>query len=251
MGSPPAEAGRSDSEGPQRLVTIAVDFALGKFPVTLGEFRRFVDATGFVTRAETTGTCVAGGSKRSGATWRNPGLKMTPGDGHPVVCIAWKDAGAYAEWLSAQTGATYRLPSEAEWEYAARAGTTAARFWGEDPAAACRHGNVGDMGRSGRGGTIVGTPHPCKDGFPGLAPAGRFQANAFGLHDMLGNVWEWTSDCWRDSHAGVSAVPVTGCTHHVRRGGNFGSGVEEARSAVRKRGRPPAVAIGFRVARDL
>ncbi|MFV1968696.1 MAG: SUMF1/EgtB/PvdO family nonheme iron enzyme [Pirellulaceae bacterium] len=255
MGSPPEETGRNDAEGPQHQVTIPSDFALGKFNVTVGEFRRFVDATGFQTHAEKIGGCFSGQGKRDGATWRDPGFKRSLGDDHPVVCVAWKDAIEYAKWLSAQTGASYRLPSEAEWEYAARTGTTTARFWGDDPAAACRYANVGDVARTNKGGNVSGTPHECLDRFGGLAPVGRFQANAFGLYDMLGNVWEWTADCWRESYAGVpsdgSSVNDEGCRYHTRRGGNFASGTEEIRSAARKNGRRPGLAIGFRLAREL
>jgi formylglycine-generating enzyme required for sulfatase activity len=255
MGSPAEEAGRDVTEGPQLAVAIPADFALGKFEVTVGEFRRFVEATGYRTQAEKVGGCFSGQGKQEGATWRDPGFRRPPGDRHPVVCVSWKDAVAYADWLSAQTGARYRLPSEAEWEYAARANTTTSRFWGDDPGAACRFANVGDLERTSRGGTVSGTALRCSDGFGGPAPVGKFQANAFGLHDLLGNVWEWTADCWREAYADAGAGDASasgeGCTHHSRRGGNFASGAEEVRSAARKKGRPPAVAVGFRLARDL
>ena len=255
MGSLPGEPGRSDTEGPHHQVAIASDFALGKFPVTVAEFRRFVDATNFRTMAEKIDGCFSGQGKRDGATWRDAGFKRPLSDAHPVVCVALPDVLAYAAWLSTQTGATYRLPSEAEWEYAARAGTTTSRFWGDDPAAACRYANVADVVRASKGGNISGTAHACQDNFNGPAPVGKFQANAFGLHDMLGNVWEWTADCWRESYAGAaangSAVNDEGCTHHARRGGNFNSGIEEVRSAARKKGRPPGLAIDFRLARNL
>ena len=255
MGSSPTELGHVDAESPRHQVTIGADFALGKFPVTVGEFRRFVEASAFRTQAQTIGACFSGQGKRDGATWRNPGFRKALSDRHPVVCVTFRDALAFAQWLSAQTGKNYRLPTEAEWEYTARAGTMTSRFWGDDPAQACRFANAGDRARSNRGGNISGTPHACVDRFAGPAPVGKFQANAFGLHDMLGNVWEWTADCWSNSYAGTpvdgSALGGDGCRQHVRRGGNFSSGAEETRSAARKKGRPPAVAIGFRLARDL
>jgi formylglycine-generating enzyme required for sulfatase activity len=231
------------------------DFALGRFEVTVEQYRRFVEATGHVTVAEKTGGCASGRGRRDGASWRDPGFRRKPGGRHPVVCVAWQDAVAYTDWLSRQTGARYRLPSEAEWEYAARAGSAGPRFWGDGRDATCRHANVGDATRAKRGGPIAGTPHPCGDGAPGPAPTGRYVANAFDVHDMLGNVWEWTSDCWHESPTVVAgdgaAATQTSCRRHARRGGSFASGVEEIRASARKAGRPPAVAVGFRVARDL
>jgi formylglycine-generating enzyme required for sulfatase activity len=256
MGSPSKEAGRDDAEGPQHQVTIAADFALGKFPVTVGEFRRFVDATQFRTAAENIGGCFSSQGKIDGATWRDGKFKRPLSDRHPVVCVTWNEARAYAEWLSSQSKAIYRVPSEAEWEYAARAGSVTSRFWGDDPAAACRYANVGDVVRSSRGNRISGTAHDCSDNFNGPAPVGKFEANAFGLYDMLGNVRELTADCWRGSYVGAAAdgSPVNdgNCKQHVTRGGNFSAGSEEIRSAARHRKGPrPAIAVGFRVARDL
>ena len=255
MGSPPGEPGRADAEGPQREVSIGRDFALARFEVTVAEFRRFVDATGYTTRAETIGGCFSGQGRRDGATWRDPGGGRAQGEREPVVCVAWDDAVRYVQWLSEQTGARYRLPSEAEWEYAARGGTSGARYWGDHPDAACRHANVGDASRVGRGRAISGTRFDCDDGYVGLAPVGSFDANGLGLHDMLGNVWEWVADCWTDGYAGApadGAPAVSGdCVRRVRRGGNASSGAEEIRSAARRKGRRPGVGIGLRVARDL
>jgi formylglycine-generating enzyme required for sulfatase activity len=251
----PREAARAVAAGSPAGSGVARDFALGRFEVTTEQYRRFVESTGYVTVAEKTGGCATARGRRDGASWRDPGFRHSPGGRHPVVCVAWQDAVAYTDWLSEQTGARYRLPSEVEWEHAARAGTVGPRFWGDEPADACRHANVGDAARAARGGPIAGTPHPCSDGAPGPAPTGRFDANALGVHDMLGNVWEWTSDCWRESPVDPAgdgtAATRADCSRHARRGGSFVSGVEEIRASARKAGRPPAVAVGFRVARDL
>jgi len=133
MGSPVDEKGRYEDER-QHEVQVA-DFAIGKYEVTVGQFKSFVKATQYKTEAEESGGCYywTGSAWKQDAskTWRNPGFSQT--DDHPVVCVSWNDAMAYVDWLSKQTGKTYRLPTEAEWEYAARAGTTAARYWGDDP----------------------------------------------------------------------------------------------------------------------
>jgi formylglycine-generating enzyme required for sulfatase activity len=133
-----------DREKPVHSVSVA-RFAMGRYEVTVGEFRQFVNATGYKTDAEKQGSCwtYAGGWKKvKGANWRKPKFSQT--DTHPVVCVSWNDATAYAAWLSQQTGHTYRLPTEAQWEYAARAGTTTSRYWGNNPNEACRYANVHD-----------------------------------------------------------------------------------------------------------
>lgn len=165
MGSPKTEKGRSDDEGPQRKVRITRDFALGKYAVTVGEFERFLAASGYKTEAErnpSEGMRVWDGKEwawSKGKSWRDPGFKQ---DGrHPVVGVSWNDAQAYVKWLSDKTGKAYRLPSEAEWEYAARAGTTTSRFWGDDPNQACRYANVAD--RTAKAKYPAWTIHDCDD----------------------------------------------------------------------------------------
>ena len=141
MGSPGSEKGRSDDEGPRHRVRIGKPFAVGVYEVTRGEWRRFVEETGY-----STGTCRTyedgEWGKRSGRSWRNPGFSQS--DGHPVVCVSWEDARAYVRWLSTETGEWYRLLSESEWEYVARGGTSTSRYWGEDEAGQCRHANGAD-----------------------------------------------------------------------------------------------------------
>jgi len=263
MGSPKTEVGRFDSEGPQHPVTITTSFALGKYEVTVAEFKRFVQATGYQTEAERNpdqGIVVVDEQKKEsvwskGKSWRSPGFVQD--DRHPVLGVSWNDAQAYVDWLAKRTGQSYRLPSEAEWEYAARAGTTTARFWGDDPNRACAHANVGDRSLKSARPKWPFIIHDCEDGFAETAPVGRFAANPFALYDMIGNVWEWTQDCWNDSY---SAAPVDGspwlkgdCGRRVVRGGSWYLEPELARAAYRI-GFEPGYRnniLGFRLARTL
>ena len=155
MGSPESEVGRQPLEPNERRhrVKIARAFALGQFEVTVGEFERFVKASSYKTDAERNageqhGCAVWSATDnksdwRVGLSWRKPGYEQS--DAHPVVCVSENDVIAYANWLAQQTGYAYRLPTEAEWEYAARAGTTTARYWSDDPDQACRFANALDL----------------------------------------------------------------------------------------------------------
>lgn len=253
MGSPAGEAGRSGNEGPQREVRISDSFALGKYEVTKSELEAFVKQTGLMIR----GCRVLDGRRwraDDSRTWRDPGFPQ--GERHPAVCVNWEDAKKYVEWLSHKTGNEYRLPSESEWEYAVRAGTTAARFWGDDPAGACTYADVADrMTRQSH--PAIQRFHACEDGFVYTAPVGSFRANPFGLHDMLGNVWEWVEDCWNPSYVGApedgKAWTSGDCTRHVVRGGSWGLAPEGVRSAERNWFDVPnrSSVLGFRVARTL
>ena len=223
MGSPESEAGRDDDEGPRHRVRIAKRFAVGRYEVTRGEFGRFVRET----EHSTGNACwtYEGGEweERSGLSWRNPGF--TQADGHPVVCVSWEDAQAYVRWLSRKTGERYRLLSESEWEYVARGGTRTSRYWGDGESGQCSHANGADRALKRRGDwkwEIVS----CDDGHSHTAPMGSFSANAFGLHDVMGNVWEWVEDCWHESYAGApadgGAWTVGGdCERRVLRGGSW------------------------------
>lgn len=192
MGSPPDETGGDADERPRHRVRVGA-FSLGKYEVTRAQFAAFVQATGHQAT-----DCYAWNGKqwekKEGASWRSPGYAQE--DTHPAVCVSFNDAVAYARWLSRTTGRSYRLPTEAEWEYAARAGTTTARYWGNDPDAACGYANVGDQAakRTFTNWTI----HECSDGYVYTAPVGSFRANRFGLHDMLGNAWEWTCSAYTE-----------------------------------------------------
>ena len=266
MGSPAAEAGRGSDEGPARTVAIAQPFALGRSEVTVAEFRRFVEDAGYRTEAERDSRAQGCGGfvyvdpgaaapPPAVTSWRSPGLAQALADSHPVLCVSWNDARAYAQWLSRKTGKRYRLPSEAEWEYAARAGSGAARFWGDDPAQACRYANVADQSRFQAFG--FGQKHECTDGHYFTAPAGGYQPNRFGLYDMIGNVWEWTEDCWSASYAAApsdgSARVAGECAQRVLRGGSWSTAPAFARSAARHKNAADFRdnLTGFRVARVL
>jgi len=116
------------------------------------------------------------------------------GDSQPVANVSWEEAVAFARWLSEKSGQAYRLPTEAEWEYAARAGTTLSRYWGNDPDASCKYANVADL--TAKKQRPKWTTFPCDDHHVVSAPVGSFMANGYGLHDMLGNVWEWCEDVY-------------------------------------------------------
>ncbi len=241
MGSPAGEAGRDDDEGPVHEVEVAA-FALGRYEVTVSEFRRFVDATGYRTEAETGGGCYYWDGKQAqldkDKLWRSPGFPQ--GDDHPVTCVSWNDALAYAEWLSKETGKGYRLPTEAQWEYAARAGTQTARFWGDDSSEACRYANVAD--RTAKETYPDWAIHDCTDGYVYTASAGRFRPNGFGLYDMLGNVWEWTCSAYETKYAGAErrCVRKGDGGPRVNRGGSWGDEPRFVRSATRYRSTPDA-----------
>ena len=237
-------------------------FAAGKFEVTRGEFAAFVAATGH----EPAPGCLTGrnpivvGQRPArwsfdpAASWRDPGYPA--GDDQPVVCVAWADASAYAAWLSMRTGKSYRLLSEAEFEYAIRAGTTTEYWWGDDPDALCAYANGGDLAAQRE---IPSWPAArCDDGHAFTAPVGSYRPNAFGLYDMAGNAWKWTADCYAPSYdpqpRDGSAYAGGSCEHRVLRGGSMGWGVVDLRSSQRNGLLPPTLKggdIGFRVARSL
>jgi formylglycine-generating enzyme required for sulfatase activity len=230
MGSPPDEPGHQASEGPQHPVSIPRPFAIGVFDVTRADYARFVEATGY---APANPRC----------DWRRPTtrgapLDQTPTD--PAVCVNWTDANAYAQWLSATTGHAYRLPSEAEWEYAARAGSTAARPWGPDAdperANTATEDGVPATGRKAR--------------WPRTSPVGSYPPNRFGLFDMVGNVWQWTADCGTEDYR---APPPADCDRRTVRGGGWFHSPAMARSATRAADEADfrIADIGFRVARSL
>ena len=151
--------------------------------------------------------------------------------------MSWQEARSYAEWLSRETGEAYRLPSEAEWEYVARAGTETARYWGDSDIAQCRHANGADAAALQKYPDWITAS--CSDGYSESAPVGSFEPNAFGLYDVLGNVWEWTLDCWNERYSGApvdgSAWESGDCTTRVSRGGSWENTPERLRSAMRAR----------------
>jgi len=222
MGSPASEEGRSDSEGPQHAVTISQPFAAGRYEVTFDEWD----------------TCV-----REGGCGHQPHDQGWGRGRRPVINVSWNDAQQYMNWLSKKSGKNYRLLTEAEWEYATRAGTTSRYYWGDSDTDICRYASVD------KGGDGCGTNR--------TSSVGSRQPNAFSLYDMLGNVWEWVEDCWNANYNGAprdgSAWTAGDCGRRVLRGGSWGSYPQLARSADRD-GFDPSFRgnyDGFRVARTL
>jgi len=212
-------------ENPIHKVTIDYKLAVGKYPVTVGEFRKFVQATGgYRTEAEIGGgtwiyVAGKGCNPKADANWKNPYFRQT--DSHPVVCVSWYDAKDYCEWLSEQTGQVYRLLSEAEWEYACRAGSTGKYCFGDD------------VHQSGSYGWFKGNSGEKTH------PVGEKKPNQFGLYDMHGNVWEWCEDVGHKNYVGAppsdgSAWMAGGDSNeHLLRGGCWGSDDDLSRCASR------------------
>lgn len=252
LGSTPTTLDHQPYEIPRHRVRIAYAFAVGKYPVTVGEFARFVADTGY-DAGDQCYTSEPGKQPMSGRSWRNPGFPQT-GD-FPVQCLNWSDAKAYVAWLSGKTGHAYRLLSEAEYDYANRAGTTTTYFWGDDPNAACGYANGADLDAKARFPMMLATS--CHDGFAFASPVGRFKPNAFGLYDTAGETWSWLEDCWSESYVGA---PVDGspnragdCAQPALRGGSWSARPQMLRSAQRLRyaGDLRIDDHGFRVARRL
>jgi formylglycine-generating enzyme required for sulfatase activity len=238
MGSPENEVGRDASEGPQHKETIPRAFAISKFEVTVEQYKTFMDATGRDAGA----TCwyykdeAGEWIPKEGRTFSDPGFGRQQKRTEPALCINYGDAHAYAAWLSQLTGTTYRLPSEAEWEYAARAGTKIARYWGDNDKDQCAYANGADQMWNKKFPQDPGVNKTCSDGYFTTAPVGSFKPNAFGLYDMLGNGWEITQDCSSGAYAGsdTQGVPQVGaCEKHVLRGGSYGRGPKDLRAATR------------------
>ncbi len=220
------------SQGPVHRVDVA-SFAIAKYAVTREQFQQFVDDTGYRAPGCTLTFWNGQSTGRKfvpAASWDDPGFGQTDSD--PVVCVAWDDATAYVNWLAAKTGKPYRLPTEAEMEYATRAGTAASRFWGDDAAFQCKYANGADLtaqrafpGWTSQTDLGVGHVAACADGHVQTAPVGAFAANLWGLYDMLGNAAAWTADCW---HPNYDGAPTRGgawdeemCEQHVIRGGGW------------------------------
>jgi formylglycine-generating enzyme required for sulfatase activity len=237
MGSPEAERGRSDPEGPQHRVTIAKPFAIGKFSITRGEFAAFVQETNYKTEEGCEVWTGSGWQHQPDRSWRSPGFDQD--DRHPVVCVDWHDAKEFTAWLSKKVGKTYRLLTEAEREYAARANTATRYSFGDDSAALSEHAWY--SANSG------GATHP----------VGEKKPNAFGLLDMQGNAWAWCEDAWHPSYQGApndgSAWLTGGAPSRVLRGGSWFRDAASLRSAFRVSFRPDSrySDTGFRVARGL
>jgi sulfatase modifying factor 1 len=240
-------------EHPRHEATIK-SFSLAKHDVTRAEFADFVTATGY----NASGCNVLDGfnwKEVASASWRNPGFAQTDRD--PVVCVNAADIGAYIEWLSKKTGRSYRLPTEAEWEYAARAGSTTSRYWGDDASQQCSFANGAARSYSQQFPEEPDVNRACSDGYVYTSPVGSFAPNAWGLFDMLGDVWQWTADCGNGNYDGApsdgSAWTTGDCVHHIYRGGSWFDGPWLLRSATRHFGdlNRRYNGTGFRLARSI
>lgn len=257
----PMRGGEMRPQGPVRTVTISAPFAIGKYEVTVGEWRAFVEDTGH----QPSDCKVWGGDQRRfGQTWEDPDYGRPIADNDPLVCVYWTEAQTFAAWLSEKTGETYRLPTEAEWEYAAQGGVDTIWPWGDDPGRICEYGNVLDQTAAqdprliAGSGTSLNMAAPCADGYALVAPVGQFKPNGYGLYDTVGNVWEWAQDCsfeyYPDEPTDGSAVEVDGaCEKRAVRSGSWRTRVERNRPTFR--GRDPEATsyhlFGFRIARDV
>ena len=243
------------NEGPQHRVLIKQPIAVGRFEVTRDQFETFVGASGHKIgdRCYTFENNTP--RERADRSFRNPGY--TQSGIHPAVCVNWPDAKAYVAWLSQRTGKAYRLLSEAEWEYVARAGSTLPHGFGKDATEICKYGNGADQSAK-----LAMLPSDyaymsCTDSYPYTAPVGSFKANALGLFDLLGNVWEWTEDCFYDDYVTAPsdglARAATACQARTVRGGSWFSTGTSLRPAVRAKASDNARYddVGFRVARAL
>ena len=237
MGSPSSEVGRDDDEGPVHRVTIGYSLAVGVYEVTFDEWDACVRAGG------------CAGYRPEDQGWGR--------GSRPAINVSWEDATEYVRWLARQTGNEYRLLSESEWEYVARGGTATARHWGESESGQCRYANGADSAALQEA-PMRSLIAPCNDGYgQKTAQVGVYEANAYGLHDVLGNVWEWTQDCWHGSYGGAptdGAARRSGdCTLRMVRGGPWSFAPEDLRSANRFSGSADSrsAMTGFRVARTM
>ena len=228
MGSPAGEKGRNNLEEAQHEVTISKPFYMGVHEVTRGQFTAFVKEFGYRSVVET-----GYGGEKLGTPWDKPGYDQT--DEHPVVCVSWNDAMEFCDWLSKKSGKTVSLPTEAEWEYACRAGTKTAYQWGDDRKDGKGWCNGGDQALARRVRAKKRSGFNWDDGFAFTAPVGKFKPNAFGLYDMHGNVWEWCSDWHAQYEKGAQTDPIGPAIGEFRviRGGGRASFPSSCRSASR------------------
>jgi formylglycine-generating enzyme len=248
----------SEPEQPQHVVTLTKPFWMCQYETTVGQFRQFVAQTGYRTEGELSGKGCNRLDRRTGeieqspgCVWTSPGFAQT--EQHPVVCVSWEDADQFCRWLSRKEKCTYRLPTEAEWEYACRAGTDTLFSTGDAFESLTHSANCGDDSLR----KVMPVLTACaawNDGYAFTAPVGRFMPNAFGLYDMHGNVGEWCRD-WYDSKyyshspGADPCGPALPTQWHVVRGGSWYNTPAACRCAGRHDGVPTAASItnGFRL----
>ncbi len=261
MGTPGTASAPGIEAAEYEPVVIALPsaFALGRHEVTRGQYARFVADSGHepLPGCRVWDPALSRFSEDGRRGWQDAATPAAPSDDMPASCVSFADAQAYVKWLSAKSGARYRLPSEAEWEYAARAGSRTLRPWGDEAESGCDQANTYDLTAAASyrlGWPVAG----CRDGYAELAPVGSFNANAFGLHDVIGNVREWVQDCATGSYVGRPRDGrawewLGGCGERVLRGGSWLTPPAESRSAARAAA--PAELhsgdTGLRVALDL
>jgi len=263
MGAPLSQPSAKPAEKPEHLVTFKRGFAIAKNEISVGQFRQFIESSGYKTRASTGGWSMIfdekGGSmtRRDGIDWRHDHLGRVAKEDLPVVHVNLYDAQAYAKWLSEKTGAHYRVPSEAEFEYVQRAGKDVIYAWGNGTPGkvVANLAGAGDKSTQNRswGNAIEGY----RDFYWGAAPVRSFPREGWGTFDITGNVEEWVQDCWHDSYQRApddsSAWVNPGCKMGVTRGASWASSLEEARvvSRVSTPMKTHNARIGFRVVREL
>jgi len=257
MGSNATDPGHQEDESPQIEVNIPT-FAISQFEITLAEFEEFIEATGYVDETICLSMSDIGGWEHDpDKSWQAPGFEQNKN--HPVVCVSWHTANAYVEWLNEQTSSgSYRLLTEGEWEYTARAGSSSVYWWGDDENEFCKFTNGVDQSAQ------LQFPNweraaECDDEYVFTAPVGSYESpNAYGVEDMVGNVWEWVSDCYAASYLDKprdgTAYSAERCDRRVLRGGAWGDhGAFYLRSAYRGAWNPEQsfTNLGLRVAKTL
>ncbi len=265
LGAGPDDKFRNPDELPERRITIGERFLVSRYEITRDQYDAFVRAT----NRPVGGDCLTDRRKRgdwqydAATTFRDPGFKQ--GGDHPVACVNWEEAQAYVAWLNTQTSGGYRLLTEVEWEYVARGGApqNLAYPWGNDPARGCPFANTFDRtalktyAGMDTSGYKVYDPMDCSDELLNTSPVGSLKPNAFGVHDLIGNVAEWVEDCYSATREGLSEAGVppvaTNCEKRVAKGGSWGSLAHNVRIAERLpyAGTHRDDSIGIRVAKTL
>ena len=257
------EVDRDRGESPPLEVTMSRPYAMGRYEISVAEFRAFVTATQYGSAGDCRIATGGAWARLADRGWTNPGFAVPQADNEPVVCVSWDDAKAYVDWLSKVTGKAYRLPSETEWEYAARGGTTTPRYFGDRDSdeesllsVTCDYANVFDSSAV----TELAFSYPnarCTDAHTYTAPVGSYKPNAFDLYDLIGNAREWLQDCYTTSYEGRPADGhawewAGGCEQRGVRGGSWATRPSESRAAARG-GEAQGLRqsdLGFRVVRE-